>query len=169
MPIAGVVVKQELPSPKNRSIESTVTDDNVADSSYETATGRSSIPGLSSESASSNSQASSAFNPPRRTRSVGRGTFVVKEEVRRSSRSHSESRVLNAETPSAAADKTLIVSSNVMSSSESLSALSTTSKNAKNEQSGVRSPMKSVMRSPMMSPMRSPMRSPMIKAPPAHL
>lgn len=123
-------------------MESTVTDDKVGDSSYETAAGRSSIPRLSTESMSSNFQATnlpSPDRPPKRTRSAGRGTFVVKEELRRSTRSLSEPRTPNVELMTAATDKTLIISADVMLPSKLISPIPSAS--SKNEGSVMKSPM----------------------------
>lgn len=147
--MSGYVVKQELLSPKNRSMESTVHDEKEGDSSYETAAGRSSISRLSSTLVTSNLQTTelpSPGPPNKRTRSAGRGTFVVKEEVRRSSRSQSVPRVSDAHLSSTLKNNTLVVATDVTSP--------------------LTSPVLSASSKSLISAVKSPM---VVKAPSIHL
>lgn len=90
----------------------------------------------------------------KRTRSAGRGTFVVKEEPIRSSRSHSEPRTPNAKRPASLKDATFVTASETETTSSS----------------PYQSPSQSLSKSTVPDPSRmSANQSPVVKAPPSYL
>ncbi|KAJ1528720.1 hypothetical protein ONE63_007113 [Megalurothrips usitatus] len=132
----GVAVKQEVLTPRNASLASRASNDKD-DNSYTTC--------MSNDVTISTDPPEVSSPPKKRSRSAGRGTFVVKEEPRRSSRSSSEPR-----TP-VGKDRTLIIA-------PALDTVSSPHRPTPKKQG-------SVLKSPMMSPIRSPI----VKALPAHL